>query len=78
MKITSLKNEKGARVHHVIDEDCIHEFRNYKEAQEFVAYLLSLKIPGSPFRDEQAKKEQQIIDELNRMAPRYGWSEVKQ
>tara|TARA_R110002167_G_scaffold319186_1_gene524874 strand:- start:384 stop:554 length:171 start_codon:yes stop_codon:yes gene_type:complete len=38
MKITSLKNENGARVYHVIDDGCIQEFWNYKEAQEYVEF----------------------------------------
>jgi len=39
MKITSLKNENGARVYHVIDCGCIHEFWTYKEAKKYVAYF---------------------------------------
>ena len=39
MKITSLKNKNGARVYHVIDCGCIHEFWTYKEAQKYVAYF---------------------------------------
>ena len=38
MEITSLKNENGARVYHVIDDGCIQEFWNYKEAQEYVEF----------------------------------------
>ena len=40
MKITSLKNENGARVYHVVDCGCIQEFWTYKEAQQYVAYCL--------------------------------------
>ena len=40
MKITSLKNENGARVYHVIDCGCIQEFWTYKEAQQYVSYFL--------------------------------------
>ena len=45
MKITSLKNENGARVYHVIDDDpdgCIQEFWTYKSAQEYVEYITRL------------------------------------
>ena len=38
MKITSLKNEHGVRVYHVIDDGCIHEFATYKTAQNFRLY----------------------------------------
>ena len=39
MEIKSLKNENGARVYHVIDNECIHEFWTYKEAQKYVSYF---------------------------------------
>ena len=42
MKITSLKNENGARIYHVIDDGCIQEFWTYKSAQEYVEYITRL------------------------------------
>jgi len=51
MKITTLKNENGATVYHVIDASCyngcIQEFWSYKEAQAFVAHLLDLGLPAN-------------------------------
>ena len=52
MKITSLKNEHGVRVYHVIDDGCIHEFATYKTAQNFRLYCGEVTIkPVSPQSD---------------------------
>ena len=39
MKITSIKNEHGARVYHVVDDGCIQEFWTYKEAKAYIDYI---------------------------------------
>ena len=39
MEITSIKNEYGARVYHVIDGGCIQEFWTYKEAKAYIDYI---------------------------------------
>ena len=39
MEITSIKNEYGARVYHVVDGGCIQEFWTYKEAKSYIDYI---------------------------------------
>ena len=65
MKITSLKNENGARVYHVADHDagCIQEFWDYTEAQEYRALAMG---SGQPKHIRDRLKETEGCVELTR------------
>jgi hypothetical protein len=69
MKITSLKNEHGVRVYHVIDDGCIHEFATYKTAQNFRLYCGEVTNQQIEYVHKPMSKDE--LAKVKQIKPRY-------